>query len=396
VYLQPPSVPGFENPAIVRINAAPGTIRPGPEDDYTGIRVLDAIGKPPYRDEETWKARWRPPCPEAYLKHGHPVAPGPDGHFLDVKRHTRAFSGAMTFAVVRTVRDIWEHHFQRGLPWFFRDTYKYLEIIPRVESANAWSGEGFIEFGFIDEDPQDPFADNFDSVAHETGHLILKSVIGNPTEDKKTLTYRAHEEAGADLVALIALLHFDEDAVGPVLRRTRGRLYGRNPFSLIGEYRSRRQARMLVNEEDWSSIEGPWNDYDTHGVSVVISGAVYDLLVALYHQRLRQRSAVPPARARRRLSRARLAADEEEFPRRFEAAASEFVEALKEARDYLARLLALAWDRTSVEDFASAPMAFRHVITNLTEADAQLSGGLYAGWIHDLFKERGLPPPVRR
>src|SRR5262245_42385013 len=394
VHLQPPSVPGFAEPAIVPISAAPGTIGPGPEDNAVGIRVLDARDKPTYRDEETWKARWRPPCPEAYFKHGHPVAPDPDGHFLHLRLGTRAFSAGMAFAVIRTVRDIWEHHFQRGLPWVFRDTYEYLEVIPRVESANAWSGEGFVEFGFIDEDPETPFADHFDSVAHETGHLILKSVIGNPVEDKKTLTYRAHEEAGADLVALVALLHFDEHAVKPVLMRTGGRLFGRNPLSRIGEHRSRRQFRMLFNEDDWSSIEGPWNDYDTHGVSVIISGAAYDLLVALYHERLRHRGELPPSRARRRLSREQLAADEAEFPRRFRGAENDFLEPPKAARDYSARLLALAWDRLSVEEFATGPRAFHHIIDNLTAADGELSGGVHAGSIRDLFRLRGLPPRV--
>ena len=395
VYLQPPSVKDFAKPVTVTVNAAPGTIRPGPEDDYVGIRVLDATGKPPYRDEETWKSRWRPPCPEPYFRHGHPVEPGPDGHFLHVKRHTRAFSGAMCFAVVRTARDIWEHHFQRPLPWFFRDTYKHLELIPRVDSANAWSGEGYLEFGFFESDIDQPFSESFDSVAHETGHLILKSVIGNPTEDKKTLTHRSHEEAGADLIALVALLHFERDAVEPVLRKTRGRLYNGNPFSRIGEHRSRAQARMLFNSEDWSSIEQPWNDYDTHAVSAILSGAAYNLLVALYHERLRQRGALPPRRAARRLSGERLAAAEEDFPRHFRVAGPEFIEALKDARDYFARLLALAWDRTSVEEFSTASMGFSHVIANLTAADVQLSGGAHAGWIHDLFKERGLPPRPR-
>jgi hypothetical protein len=394
VYLLPPSAKDAK-PATVTVNAAPGTIRPGPEDDYAGIRVLDARDKPPYRDEETWKSRWRPPCPEPYVRRGHPVEPGPDGHFLHVRRHTRAFSGAMSFAVVRTVRDIWEHHFQRPLPWFFRDTYKYLELIPRVDSANAWSGEGFLEFGFFRSDVDQPFSESFDSVAHETGHLILKSVIGNPTEDKKTLTHRSHEEAGADLVALVALLHFEREVVEPVLRKTRGRLYNGNPFSRIGEHRSRAQVRKLFNHEDWSSIETPWNDYDTHTVSVILSGAAYNLLVALYHERLGQRGVLPPRAIARRLTGARLAAAEEDFPRRFRVAGPEFIEALKDARDYFARLLALAWDRTSVEEFSTAPMGFGHVIANLTAADVQLSGGAHTGWIRDLFKERGLPPRPR-
>jgi hypothetical protein len=91
-----------------------------------------------------------------------------------------------------------------------------------------------------------------------------------------------------------------------------------------------------------------------------------------------------------------LAEDEAEFPRHFGNAANDFLEALKDARDYFARLLALAWDRTSVEEFASAPMAFRHIIRMLTEADGQLSGGAHAGWISDLFRQRGLPPRAHR
>src|SRR5439155_764900 len=170
------------------------------------------------------------------------------GHFDHLAVGTRAFWACHVFATVRCVREIWEHCFGRQLPWFFKDPdAPRLEIIPRAESANAWSSEGFLEFGYLLDRRRRPawLCENFDVVAHETGHLILKSVIGNPTNAKKTLDYRAHEEAAADLVAVVACLHFDE-VVRRLLRNTKGRLFSRNLLSRLGEEGRRSKSRPFV------------------------------------------------------------------------------------------------------------------------------------------------------
>jgi hypothetical protein len=105
------------------------------------------------------------------------------------------------------------------------------------------------------------------------GHLILKSIIGNPTASKKTLEYRAHEEGAADLVALIACLHFDH-VVGRLLANTRGRLFSRNMLSRFGEASRGAQIRSAFNSATiWSpSVATAEAKYDTHAFSKLFTG----------------------------------------------------------------------------------------------------------------------------
>jgi len=151
------------------------------------------------------------------------------------------------------VLEIWSTISGRKIVWFFpRREASPPGDHPRVETDNAWSGEGFLEFGYLlpgarrRRRPRPEWlCENFDVVAHEAGHLILKSVIGNPTAAKKTLEYRAHEEGAADLVALVACLHFD-GVVERLLANTQGRLFSRNMLSRFGEKGRDSQIRKRV------------------------------------------------------------------------------------------------------------------------------------------------------
>jgi len=165
------------------------------------------------------------------------------------------------FATVRYIRAVWEHHVGGTLDWWFRYTYPRLEVIPRVNSQVGWSGVGFVECGYppIEDRPdrRDPLSDNFDIVAHETGHIILKTLIGDPFPHRKPFEYRAHEEAGADLIATLSSLYFDS-VVDQLLARTRGNLFGANTLSRFGELRiprssTEREVRTLFNRETLAS-----------------------------------------------------------------------------------------------------------------------------------------------
>jgi len=92
-----------------------------------------------------------------------------------------------------------------AIPWHFvEQAGPVLQVHPRVTCANGWSGNGFLEFGFpFFPNRQHRFCDNFEVVAHETGHLIMKSMVGTMPDDEKSLQHRAHEEAAADLIALV-------------------------------------------------------------------------------------------------------------------------------------------------------------------------------------------------
>jgi len=384
VHLLPRPPHGSRPVDEIRVRPVAGPIGPGPSDRR--IRVVDARSKPPYKDERTWKTRYKPPYEGDAFE---PVRPGHDGHFDGLKPGTRAFGTAATFAIVRSVLEIWQHYFERPLHWFFLDTYEVLELVPRVESPNAWSGEGFLEFGYPDFPARhDAYCENFDTVAHETGHLILKSVIGNPTDDKKTLEYRAHEEGSADLVSMLASLHFDS-VVDHALESTQGRLFSRNILSLVGESRGVGEARRLFNNDRLSTLDRAWERYDTHGYSLPYSGAIFDALVAVYHAYLMERGVLAhEARpARTATPRNLLAARERRFPALFAERREAFREALIDARDYLARILAAAWSEGVVEGFS-----YGRAAANVIAADVKLTGGRRAALLRTLFEAREITP----
>jgi hypothetical protein len=404
IFPQPRGVEGFRKPCLVYVDSRPGTIGPGPAD--ARMYVVDALAKPPYSDEATGEPRWRPPYPRRAPRR-KPVRPRRNGHFDHLRPGTRAFSAAHVFAVVRCVLEIWEHHFGRRIPWFFKDRrYRRLELIPRAVTSNSWSSEGYLEFGFRRGSRFDPFSDNFDVVAHETGHLILKSVIGNPTNAKKTLEYRAHEEGAADLIAVVACLHFD-DVARRLLQHTKGRLFSRNMLSRIGERGRNTEIRRSFNAETmWSpSVVNAERRYDKHGFSRPFTGGAYDVFVEIYERYLVERDAIPAWLARQSRSAVATALEERsrdaihrrfvelrgDFGRYFAGREEKFVDALRDARDDFGRLLAATWDRTSVEDFS-----YSRAVANMLAADARLTGGHYASIIRKAFRQRGIVPARAR
>jgi len=219
--------------------------------------VVDAIRKAPYRDAFTGDYIWHPPYPKTKLRDA-PVFPGPEGHFDYLQPGTRRFSAAAVYASVRCVLEIWEHFLGRRLPLVRERGQRKLEIIPQVTAVGdtAWSGEGFLEFGFAHRDPPQPYCENLDVVAHEVGHIILKRVIGAAPEGRLEFERRSHDEAGADLVSLVSILHFDR-VIAAVLDQTRGKLFSVNILSQIGEYRlgqsGRRASRLTFHHRTMRS-----------------------------------------------------------------------------------------------------------------------------------------------
>jgi hypothetical protein len=427
IYLQSKTVKGFATPSIISVSSRPGTIRPGPEDSR--IRVIDVPGrgtllqKVPYTDV-IGEPRWRPPYPRRYPR--RPPVKDRRGHFDHLRPGSRAFWAANAFATVRCVLEIWEHYFGRRITWFFRDhERRLLEIFPRAATDNAWSGEGFLEFGYLPPPRRRRrrrdrrlvwLGENFDVVAHEAGHLILKSVIGNPTAAKKTLEYRAHEEGAADLVALVACLHFDP-VVDRLLENTQGRLFSRNMLSRLGEKGRGGQLRTAFND---TTVRSPSickaeAAYDKHAFSKLFTGAAFDVFVEIYERHLVRHGAIPAAMARKstsavatalvgvppRVTHARFERLRRDFAQLFALHGTEFRAALLDARDDFARLLARTWTMTSVRDFPGrdrrrgrATVPYAGVVANMIAADRAL-GGRYGSIIRHAFLQRGISPAPR-
>jgi hypothetical protein len=323
------------------------------------------------------------------------------------------------------VLEIWEHYLGRRIVWFFAESQlRRLEIIPRTDTDNAWSGEGFLEFGYRlvrrrrRRHPRPAWlCESFDIIAHETGHLILKSVIGNPTAAKKTLEYRAHEEGAADLIALVACLQFDA-VVDRVLENTQGRLFSRNLLSRFGERDRGAQIRTAFNAATlWSpSITAAEAAYDPHAFSKPFTGGAFDVLVEIYEHYLVKYGAVPAAMARQsksavatalhsaspRATHARFERLRREFMTHFAMKRNAFRSALLDARDDFGRLLAKTWALTSFRDFPGrdrprgrARLPYSGVVANMIAADQAL-GGRYGAIIRRAFLQRGISPVSRR
>ncbi|MCI0548995.1 MAG: hypothetical protein L0027_17160 [Candidatus Rokubacteria bacterium] len=360
-----------------------GAIGPGPEDAL--VRVVRPAGlKEPYKHEETLRTRWLPPYPG---KRQPPLA-ARDGRFDHLEPGTDEFGAAAAFASVRAVLRVWTHYLGRPFgPWFFRDTHDKLELVPHILSTNAWSGQGFVEFGYRTRELEGPLCEEFDIVAHEAGHQILKTLYGSFSDERKTLAFRAHEEACADLVALIASLHFDS-VVDTLLRESHGRLFSKNILSDIGGFRRLFDpARM-----DEEMRQRAWDTHDTYAYAMPFAGAAFDVLVEIFEEKLVAREGIPRELAGRSRHRPGQPVDEddqrqlrEDFRARYTARPAAFKDALLDARDDLGRLLAGAWMLVRVDGFS-----FPKAVANLLTVEKTLNGGKHAAIIRRAFEARGI------
>src|SRR5262245_16552029 len=380
-------------PRVVRVSPKPGTIGAGPEDPR--IRVVDAVRKTPYRDLQTGEYLWRPPYPKG-MPREQPVRPGPRGEFDHLEPGTREFSAATAYASVRCVLEVWEYYLGRRVSLVGRSRQRKLEIVPRVAAIgdNAWSGEWYIELGFAGGNPRQPYCENLDVIAHEMGHIILKHVIGPTPTGPLEFERRAHDEAGADLVSLVTILHFDR-VVDAVLAQTKGKLFSKNIVSRIGEYRMdgtarRRAGRFFFQNQTMPKARRSRNKYV---FARPLLGAAFDILVEIYEaglvrrglisQELADRSTHATARGHPAIRR--------EFAARFRTNPDGFADALREATADFARLLAAAWRmarRTGV--------TFPKIAANLLVADRTLSRGRYAETIRRAFRRRQIAVRARR
>ncbi len=387
--------PGFA-PEIVRVTPRFGRIHAGPRDET--IEVVDARNKVSYKNDDTLRYRSKPPFRG---KRRDPVRPDPDGHFVKgVTPDSLDFFAVAAFATARFTLEVWRFHLGRDVKWFFGD--KPLELIPRVKSANAWVGEGFMEFGY-DKYPDEgyetrPFAGNFDAVAHETGHLIMKGLLGNPPFDERSIQYRAHEEAAADLIAVVSLMHLDT-VVRDALDRSGGLLRGDSALSVVSEWGRARKlkadARRLFNEKRVEEVrEAEYPDPDKYDLSLTFSGPSFDALLGIYYAVLAQHHLVADEvanDARHVLGQPAPTRVRDAFKRAYAKAEPEFHEALREARDYFARLFARAW--LAVEP---AGLTFARALTSILDQDHRLAADLgrrpHTALLRSVFAARDIQP----
>jgi hypothetical protein len=368
LFPQPPVLKEVEL-ETVWVSPPPGSIGPGPSDDR--MCVVDAIGKAQYeQDSPPYRGAANPP-----------VAPGRDGHFDHLRPGDRGFAAAHLYGSSRRVLDIWEGYFGRRIPWYFRDRFERLELVPWVDWDNAHSGPGYIEMGYAETEDgaRHPHYLNFDVIAHELGHTVLFSEIGVPPPGTVTAEYRGFQESGADLFAVVATLHFDS-VVERLLRSTHGNLYSLNELTNVGELSDTEQIRVACNAHRMSDVPDPRRPVseltqpEIHDLGEPLTGGIFDIFAEAFQADLVAAGLISDGLAAMSYGipahPQQLDAVARGFARAYRGQHERFKAVLLGARDYLGALLVCAWARLS-----PGFLRFADVGGALVAADRVLTGG---------------------
>ena len=385
LFAQSPVLEGFGEPETVWVSSPAGSLGPGPSDHR--MYAVQPVDKKPYgdNDEPPFLGRTKPPA-----------RAGKGGHFDALSIDDPAFASAHMFGAVRRVLDVWETYLGGPMHWHFNATHPRLEMIPHVAWDNAQFGWGFMECGegADDQGALRYFALNFDILAHEAGHGLIFSMVGMPTPETLTATYRGFHESASDCVAMISALHFDS-VIEHVLRASSGNLYVENEMNRIGELSRTRQIRKASNSlklEDVISVNTcatKASGKEVHQLGQPHTGAVFDILVEFYLDRLVEMRLVPKALAtdlRQAALQEKLEEiDQTRFADVFALEPEGFFEALRDARDMLGLRLAETWRRLTPHY-----LTFQQVVETFLNVDSEFTGTRHRQMIIECFEWRGI------
>jgi hypothetical protein len=387
----------FENipPEVITVQMPAGSIGPGPSDP--ALYVADAIRKEAPYDPPDYVA---PYSGATYA----PALPDAGGHFHRIRLGTPQFLAAHLYGTVRHTLDVWHQYLQRRIVWWHSDEYPQIELIPVVNWQNAQSGPGFLETGLWPDEKGElhPFALNFDVIAHETGHTTLFSLMGVPPPTLISVPFLAFHESFSDLVGLIAVLHF-ESVIERLLQQTNGNLYLLNVMNRIGETSVHNQLRLASNEATMADVagitlapDGEWVDPENlgrnqHAIAEPLTGAIFDVLVELFQDRLVSDGVIPPELDVRGWTR-------EDVEKSFEQVHlqigqvrrifhAEFVSAIKESRDLIGHAMAQVMLTMRPDSLTFGKVAARLIEALLLREGVALLPGLFAHFLY-----RGIDP----
>lgn len=376
-------------PETVRLSPPAGSVGPGPSDNR--MYVVDPIGKE--RPYGVWRGpRGRPfPYLPPWDGPARPrVMPDQFGHFDHLAPGTPEFEMAHLYGTVRFVLDVWEAYLGRPVAWHFARDYRRLELSILRSIDNAFAGYGFLETGAEVSEAGDyhPFALNFDIVAHEVGHLIVYSEIGLPAAETVQGEYFGFHESTADVVALISVLHSDS-VVDRLLAGTSGNLYTLNELNRFAELSDNEQIRIAGNDIRLSEFSNGWSD--EHDLSQPLTGALFDILIDVFHESLLERGLISPEVEDLADQVQRVPEYEPLIQSLFDQAYAGdppgFREALLDARDALGFMLAETWRRLSPHR-----LGYDDVGAVLLGVDLDVTGGRYRRLVSSnlLWREIGV------
>lgn len=372
---------------IIEISAPAGSVGPGPSDDR--MYVIFPKHKPReygmHKDDNGDPYVYLPPWDGPVYE---PAIPDENGNFLHYEDlEDPRFHAAHTYASIRFTLDVWENYYGRTIEWYFRDYYEQAEVVVIPEFENAQIGRGFIEIG-TDVNKKDgtlsPFTLNFDVIAHEIGHGILFSEIGEPEPEKETAEFLGFQESSSDIVSMIAILHFDS-VIDEVLESTSGNLYMANNLNRFAETSPVDQIRMASNNSKLSEFSAGWKD--SHLLGQPLTGAIFDILVDIFHEELLRLGAISTSLEEMSDMLEGTAEYEDQlqddFERAYAAQPKLFRESLLYARDALAALLINTWSMLSPNY-----LRYTDIHNAMIKADHAVFDGLYGDIINVNFNWR--------
>ncbi len=385
-----PQSPFLENNPqleLVEISAPPGSIGPGPSGPR--MYTVDAEGKTtPYGaivPGPRGPGMYLPPW-DGFI---HPPAmPDADGNFTHIDPSDPAFQSAHLFGSAHFTMDVWEGYFGHPIPWHFARDFDRLELSLLPSLDNAHIGWGFLETGGTFEHGGEyrPYSLNFDVVAHEIGHSIIYSVVGMPSPEHTSGEYFGFHESAADLVALLASLHFGS-VVETLLENTSGNLYTFNRLNRFAELSENAQIRVAANNKVLSEFTQGWTS--EHALSEPLTGAMFDIFVDIFHERLLVHHLITPEMEdlSDRLEDSPEYSDvmQAHFDARYALNPEGFRIALIEARDYLGSYLADAWSLLDPD-----MLTYFGVEQAMLAVDRDITGGAFQRIIKGNFRMRDI------
>lgn len=385
LYPQSPFLEPNAKLELVEISAPPGTIGAGPSGPR--MYTVNPVGKTtPYGAMVPG-----PGGPQMYLPpwDGYfqpPPEPDEFGNFIHIDPSDPSFEAAHLFGSAHFTMDVWEGYFGRPIPWHFRRDFDRLELSLLPSLDNAHIGWGFLETGgtWDHGDEYRPYSLNFDVVSHEIGHAIIYSVIGMPSDGDASGEYYGFHESAADMVALLASLHFGS-VVEDLLENTHGNLYTFNRLSRFAELSHNAQIRMAANNRVLSEFSHGWSS--EHALSEPLTGAMFDIFVDIYHERLLVHDLITPEMEHMsdQLEGSPEYSDvmQHMFDTRYAADPDGFRIALLEARDFLGSYLADAWEMLDAD-----MLSYFGVERALLAVDQEITGGAFRQIIEGNFRMR--------
>jgi len=244
------------------------------------------------------------PCDKLITLTGVPVVqPDKQGNFLlDHKKDPNNFDTVHTYGVVRLVLKMYKRALRmidpnRWAKFQWEWGTQPIKVYPRAgTSPNSYysRSEKALKFCVIKDNGREiPTCRSFEIVAQETGHAILDALKPGWWAPQYTQTAALHESFG-DITALLTMLA-QPGVCDTLLAETKCDLRCPTFFNEITQTHEKEQqicqslGRRMVMRNCENNLKMSDVSDQVHELSLVFTGAIYDILVELYNNHYNDR-----------------------------------------------------------------------------------------------------------